>query len=115
MKLFKIFFVFVIALTFTNNVVAQEKLEEKAKEMAKEYNQKLGDFPLTSVQEEQLSAVFLEKMKEIKEIKSKEETDVDKDAKIKEVHKKYAKRINDEILTKEQKTALKAFNANKKE
>jgi hypothetical protein len=115
MKLFKIIFVFVMALTFTNNVVAQEKLEEKAKEMAKEYNQKLGDYPLTSVQEEQLSAIFLEKLKEIKEIKNEEETDEVKSAKIKEVHKNYAKRISDEILTKEQKTALKAFNANKKE
>lgn len=100
-------------LLFSLTIQAQDKLEQKAAEMTKELNVKLGEAKLTSEQEQKATAIYVEKLKEIRDLR-KSETDAEKlKEQLKEVHKKYAKRLADEVLTKDQKEAFKQNKNNK--
>lgn len=101
--------VVVLATMFTTTIYAQEKLEQKAAEQTKEFNQKLGEQKLSADQEKQVTAIYVEKLKEMKELVKKQATDEEK----KGVQKKYSKQVND-LLSKEQKAALKDYNEKNK-
>lgn len=101
------------AVIFTTAISAQSKQEQKAAEMTKEFSAKLGATKLTTEQEQKVTAIYVEKMNEVKEMKKTEADEAKQKEMMKEINKKYAKRINDEILTPEQKTALKEYNKNK--
>ena len=96
---------FILFISFSAN--AQDKLKEKATEQAKEFNLKLGNESLTSEQETMLVSLFMEKQKEIRTVKKDVTNEDEQKAKIKEIHKMYAKRISDKILNDKQKLALK--------
>ncbi|MQP25663.1 hypothetical protein GFJ94_11375 [Flavobacterium sp. LMO8] len=117
MKKIKIITVlFVILFSFSVN--AQEKLEDKANAQVKEMKEKLSSAnaqELTAEQEKGLTAIYLEKLKDIKKVKKEVADDTQQKEKIKELNKLYSKKIFDTVLTKEQKASLKAFNASKKE
>lgn len=103
--------ILILAVTtmFTTTFYAQNKLEQKAIEQTKEFNQKLGEQKLTVDQEKQVTAIYAEKLKEMRELNKKEATEEEKKA----AHKKYSKQISD-LLTKEQKAALKDYNQKNK-
>ncbi|MBF04947.1 MAG: hypothetical protein CMP76_16830 [Flavobacterium sp.] len=95
------------------NGFAQEKFEAKATELTKQFSEKLGEQKLSSEQENQIQQLFIEKLKDLKKLKKEEGLSEEAQAtKTKEIHKEYSKKIH-EILTKEQKKALKEYNANK--
>ena len=102
---------FISLLSFSVN--AQEKLKEKAIEQVKEFNTKLGDEKLSPDQETKLTALYVEKLKAIKAVKKEIADEEEQKVKVKELYKKYAK-LTQEILTKEQKIALKEFRFNNK-
>lgn len=107
----------IVALAFifvsTSNVLAQEKLKEKAAEQTKELNAKLGSETLTAEQETKVTALYVEKIKEIRNVKNEITDEAAQKEKTKEIHKSYSKRISEEILTEKQRAALKEFNKNK--
>lgn len=98
-----------LATTLATSLYSQEKIEQKAAEQTKEFNLKLGEQKLNAEQEKQVTAIYVEKLKEMKELNKNQPTDEQK----KEVHKKYSKQIS-ELLTKEQKAALKEYNEKNK-
>lgn len=103
---------FITLLSFS--VSAQDKIKEKAIELTKEFNAKLGEEKLSVDQEAKMNALFVERQNEIKAIKKDVADEETQKLKIKEVYKLYAKKISDEILNEKQKTALKEFNKNNK-
>ena len=116
MKKSKSFLMFTFLLLITNFLNAQENLEEKANKLVAEMSEKLinAEAPiLTLDQEKNLTTLYLEKLKEIKAIKKEVSNNEEQKEKIKEVNKSYGKKVYDTILTKEQKTALKAYKKNK--
>lgn len=106
-KLFTILFFSIFSLT----MFGQEKLEAKANELTQKLNEKLGDYKLSSVQEKKLTALYIQKLKEIKQLKNEGLEEEQVKIKTKELHKSYAKKIQ-EVLEKEQKMALKEYNEN---
>mgnify|MGYP000155886295 CR=1 FL=1 len=111
MKQIKIITILFIAL-LSFSVNAQDKLNEKAIEQVKELNVKLGDEKLSPDQETKLTELYIEKLKAIKAVKKEVADEEEQKVKVKELYKKYAK-LTQEILTKEQKIALKDFTNNK--
>lgn len=111
----KIKFIAVLLMMFISfSISAQEKIKEKAIELTKEFNEKLGVEKLSIEQESQLINLFIEKQKEIKAIKKEFTNEEEQKEKIKEVHKSYSKKIAEQILNDKQKLALKEYNKNKK-
>lgn len=108
MKKFKTFII-VLSTFFATIVYAQDKVELKAVEQTKEFNLKLGEYKLSADQEKQITAIYIEKLTEMKELNKKEASEEEKKA----VHKKYAKQISD-LLSSEQKVALKEYNEKNK-
>lgn len=108
MKNFKILLV-ALATMFATSIYAQDKIEQKAAEQTKEFNLKLGEQKLSADQEKQVTAINVEKLKEMKELNNKQASDEEKKA----AHKKYSKQISD-LLSKEQKAALKDYNEKNK-
>lgn len=107
-------FIAVVLMMFMSfSISAQEKLKEKAIELTKEFNQKLGVEKLSADQETKMIALFEEKQKEIRTIKKEVTDEEEQKEKIKEVHKAYSKKIAAEILNEKQKLALKEYNKNK--
>lgn len=105
MKLFKKTIIFIFALvTFGMN--AQEKKEQRAKELTEKFGEKLGDQKLSADQVSKIELIFAEKLKEIKNLKTEGLSEEDKKAKTKEINKSYTKKIH-ALLTKEQKEMLK--------
>lgn len=102
-----------LIMFFSFSVNAQDKMKEKAVELTKELNTKLGTEKLSADQESKVVAIYLERQNEIKVAKNEITDEVAQKAKIKEIHKTYAKKIMDEILNEKQKAALKEFNKNK--
>lgn len=96
---------------FSMNSFSQEKLEARAAEMTQKLNDKLGDYNLSSSQEDKINVLYLEKLKEIIKLKKEGLTEEELKTKTKELHKSYAKKIQ-EILDKNQKMALKEYNSN---
>lgn len=108
-------FIAVLLMMFISfSISAQEKIKEKAIELTKEFNEKLGVEKLSIEQESQLINLFIEKQKEIKAIKKEYTNEEEQKEKIKEVHKSYSKKIAEQILNDKQKLALKEYNKNKK-
>lgn len=96
----------------TVSAYSQEKIEEKAVKLVSEMKEKLKEAEtdsLTVEQEKNLTTLYFDKLTEIKKIRKDETDDSVLKEKIKEVHKSYAKIINDTVLTKKQKQALKEF------
>ena len=104
-KIKTIAILFILFLSFSAN--AQDKLKEKATEQAKEFNLKLGKESLTPEQENLLVTLFMEKQKEIRNAKKDVSNEEEQKTKIKEINKKFSKRIVDEVLNEKQKVALK--------
>ena len=107
-------FIAVVLMMFMSfSISAQEKLKEKAIELTKEFNLKLGVEKLSADQETKMIALFEEKQIEIRTIKKQVTDEEEQKEKIKEVHKNYSKKIASEILNEKQKLALKEYNKNK--
>ncbi len=98
-----------LATTLATSLYSQEKIEQKAAEQTKEFNLKLGEQKLNAEQEKKVTAIYVEKLIEMKKLNKNQPTDEQK----KEMHKKYSKQIS-ELLTKEQKAALKDYNEKNK-
>lgn len=109
-KIKTVTFLFVLSLTSISH--AQDKMKEKATEQVKEFNLKLDNETLTSEQETLLVALFAEKQKEIRAVKKEVSSEEDQKKKIKEIQKKYSKKISDEILTDKQRKVLKESSKN---
>ena len=110
MKSLKIIFLFASFLMISFSALSQEKLQERAESLTTEMKEKLAEAnadPLTQEQEKSITAIYLKKLKEIKEIKKEVSDETEQKEKIKELHKLYAKEMNDTVLTKEQKQALR--------
>lgn len=105
--------IILLFLFFNYSVFSQDRIKQKATELTKEFNQKLGVEKLSPDQETKMIALFEEKQKEIRTIKKEVTDEEEQKEKIKEVHKAYSKKIAAEILNEKQKLALKEYNKNK--
>ncbi len=108
-KILKICIIICLFLA-TNLNYAQEKVEDKANSLLVEMKEKLKSASaeeLTADQEKQLLQLYTDKVKEIKKIRKEITDEAEQKEKIKEINKATAKKVNDEVLTKNQKTALR--------
>lgn len=108
-------FQIILLIFFSLTTNAQEKINEKAIELTKEFNLKLGEEKLSTEQESKMIILFIEKQNEVKKVKKEIIDEEQQKLKIKELHKLYSKKISEEILNEKQKAALKEYNKNKKE
>jgi hypothetical protein len=111
-------FLTIVFLTINSqSVLAQDKTEKKAENKVEKMHQKLIDAGyktgLTELQKADLKKLYLLELNEIDAIQETDEAIVNE--KTKEIHQKYGKLVHTDILNKEQKSALKDYNANKKE
>ena len=102
----KIFFTALLLIAFTSTGFSQsDKLKEKTTELVEKLNSQItaGDesLALTDEQQEQVSTIHIERIKEFRKAKKDGASEED----IKAINKKHFKRIYEEVLTNEQKQA----------
>lgn len=103
----------VFAVISATALSAQEKgkqtTEQRATEQVNLLKTKVGEAKLTEEQEKKIYGITLEKLNEIKQARKDIQDQQVLDEKIKEIQKKYGKKIFEEVLSKEQKAAVKEY------
>lgn len=95
-----------VSAGFAQNKQNLKKANEKVEELKQQLVAINPELTLTKAQEDLIREVHLQKMEDIKLINQSEEAEEVKDQKRKEIYKNSSKKINNEILTKEQRKAL---------
>ena len=115
MKTIKTIIVTLIMTFFSHSTFAQDKIESKAAELVQEMNSKLTDATkLTPEQQKLMLQLYVEKIKEVRAAKKEITDEVAQKEKVSEINKTYGKKIQETILTKEQREALKEYRKNNK-
>lgn len=116
MKTIKLLLSVILFISLSNTGFSQDKVSAEAAKKVAELNKELVSVDksaaLTEKQQQEITAIYVEKSKSIKKIK-KEVTDQDaQKEQIKAINQEAGKKING-LLTKEQKAAKKAAKENK--
>ncbi|KRP26379.1 MAG: hypothetical protein ABS28_00830 [Cryomorphaceae bacterium BACL22 MAG-120619-bin32] len=118
MKTIKLLLSVILFISLSNTGFSQEKVSAEAAKKVAELNKELVSVDkaaaLTEKQQQEITAIYVEKSKSIKKIK-KEVTDQDaQKEQIKVLNQEAGKKING-LLTKEQKAAKKTAKENKED
>ncbi|QBN20455.1 hypothetical protein [Flavobacterium nackdongense] len=110
MKSIKLLLLLVATMAFSQIAMGQSK-EERAKANTEKYNEKIvsknKDLALSEDQKTKITAIYLEQISEIEAIKKEVADEEARKAKNQEVYKKQGMKIYNEVLTDDQKKALK--------
>jgi len=101
--------VLILLFSFNLGLTQSKQMQIKADEKVEEINQLIvsvdSDLGLTEDQVAMIRELTIQKLMDLKQVKKSDLSEEDKKMKRKELHKAVGKKINQEVLTKEQRKA----------